>query len=84
MEIRFTQAARRHRIGRASVRWVMATNTPVSTTTKSGDVAWRWIGPDGRGRELDVIAVEVQGAEDAMPILLVIHVMPNYEKGTPS
>jgi hypothetical protein len=57
---------------------------PTATTAKSGDVAWRWIGPDERGRELDVIAVEVQRADDTMPVLLVIHVMPNYQKGSPS
>jgi hypothetical protein len=62
----------------------MAKNTPRAITTKSGGEAWRWIGPDERGRELDVIAVEVQEAEDAAPFLLVIHVMPNYQKGTPS
>ena len=84
MEIRFTQAARRHRIGRASVLWVMAHPGPIAITTKSGDVAWRWVGPDERGRELDIIAVEVQGEQDATPVLLVIHVMPNYEKGSPS
>jgi hypothetical protein len=84
MVIRFTQAARRHRIGGASVLWVMASTTPTAITTNGGGVAWRWIGPDERGRELDVIAVEVQGAKDATPILLVIHVMPNYQRGTPS
>jgi hypothetical protein len=63
---------------------VMASGTPAAITTNSGDVAWRWIGPDEGGRELEVIAVEVQGAEDATPVLLVIHVMPDYQKGTPS
>jgi hypothetical protein len=62
----------------------MASGTPTAITTKSGDVAWRWIGSDERGRELDVIAVEVQGAKDATPVLLVIHVMPNYQRGTTS
>ena len=84
MEIKFTQAARRHRIGRASVRWVMAHNTPTAITTNSGDVAWQWVGLDERGRELEVIAIEVQGEQDAEPVLLVIHVMPNYRKGNPS
>jgi hypothetical protein len=62
----------------------MANNTPTAITTNNGDVAWRWIGPDERGRELEVIAVEVQGAKDAISVLLVIHVMPNYQKGIPS
>lgn len=78
MEIRFTQAARRHRIGRASVRWAMAAHEPTTITTKNGEVAWRWIGPDERGRVLDVIAVEAQGEQDHEPVLLVIHAMPLY------
>ncbi len=77
MEIRFTQAVRRHRIGRASVRWVMANSTPTAMVTNTGDVAWQWTGPDERERELDVIAIEVQGLHDAESVLLVIHAMPN-------
>jgi hypothetical protein len=66
------------------VRGVMANSTATATTTNSGDVALQWIGPDERGRELDVIAVEVHEANDTVPFLLVIHVMPNYQKGVPS
>ena len=84
MDIKFTQAARRHRIGRASVRWVMAQHNPTETTTNDGGEAWRWVGPDERGRELEVIAVEVQGEQDAEPVLLVIHVMPSYRRKEPS
>ena len=62
----------------------MANRTPTATTTNTGGLAWQWIGPDERGRELEVIAVEVQGALDAAPVLLVIHVMPNYRRGGPS
>lgn len=78
MELRFTQAARRHRIGRASVRWMLAHTVPTETTTKGGSPAWRWVGPDERDRHLDVIAVEVQGDRDPEPVLLVIHVMPTH------
>jgi hypothetical protein len=84
VEIRFTQAARRHRIGRASVRWVMANTEPTPTSTNIGEAGWQWIGPDERGRELEVIAVEVQGEQDPSPVLLVIHVMPNYRRRNPS
>jgi hypothetical protein len=49
---------------------MMANNAPTAITTNSGDVAWQWIG--------------VQGQQDATPVLLVIHVMPNYQKGVPS
>ncbi len=76
VELRFTQAARRHRVGRASVRWMLARTSPAATTTKDGSQAWLWVGPDERGRELEVIAVEVQGSQDLDPVLLVIHVMP--------
>ena len=76
MEIRFTQAARRHRIGRASARHVMASATPTKTTTDQGNDAWQFIGPDERGRELEVIAVDVDPPEDGESYLLVIHAMP--------
>jgi hypothetical protein len=56
VEIRFTQAARKHRIGRASVRYVMATTTPAAVTTGQGNPGWRYVGPDERGRELEIIA----------------------------
>ena len=76
LEIRFTQAARRHRIGRASVRHVMATVAPIGITTAQGSPAWIYTGRDERGRELEVIAVEIEQAEGRDPFLLVIHVMP--------
>lgn len=76
MEIRFTQAARKHRVGRASVRYVMANAAPSATTTDQGNDAWQYIGPDERGRELEVIAVELMSPQDCQSYLLVIHVMP--------
>lgn len=33
--------------------------------------------PDERGRQLEVVAVGVQGDQDPEPVLLVIHVMPH-------
>ena len=75
-EIRFTQSARRRRIGRASARHVLATTDPTLVTTNSGSDAWLYVGPDERGRELEIIALEVQPADAAGPYLLVIHVMP--------
>jgi hypothetical protein len=51
-------------------------------TTKSGDVAWRWIGIDERERKLEVVAVEAQGAHDAATVPLVIHVMRTTGEGT--
>jgi hypothetical protein len=84
VEIRFTQSARRHRIGRSSVRFVMANASPAGTTTSSGSPGWRWVGYDERGRRLEVIAVEVQGDRDPEPVLLVIHVMPTHYRKEPS
>lgn len=83
MEIGFTRAARRHRIGRASVRFVMARQPPTEVRTNDGDVAWRWHRPDERERWLEVIAVEVQGPQDREAVLLVIHVMPDYGRKEP-
>ncbi|HLI57459.1 MAG TPA: hypothetical protein VKY26_10575 [Actinomycetota bacterium] len=76
MKIRFTKAARRHRIGRASVRTVMAATTPSLVTTSQGKDAWLYIGPDERNRELEIIAVEVEAGEDHEVFLLVICVLP--------
>lgn len=78
MEIRFAQAARRHRIGRASVRFVMAHTAPAAITTAQGGPAWLWIGVDERGRELEVVAVQAQSDRGPEPVLLVIHVMPTH------
>jgi hypothetical protein len=58
---------------------VLATTDPTPVTTSSGAQAWLYVGPDERGRELEVIALEVAGA--AQPYLLVIHVMPTQLRG---
>ena len=80
-EIGFTQSTRRHRIGRASARHVMASTEPTPVTTSSLVDAWLYVGPDERGRELEIIALEVQPADAAQPYLLVIHVMPTQLRG---
>lgn len=75
-DVRFTQSARRHRIGRAHVFHVMNTYEPTDTVSRAGEPAQRWEGVDDRGVTLVVIAV-------VMPdYLLVIHVMPQYRGGT--
>lgn len=81
MEIRFTQSARKHRVGRASVRRVMAAVTPAGTMTEQGNPAWRYVGTDDRGRELEIIAVEIDGEKGRDGYLLVIHVMPTGLRG---
>jgi hypothetical protein len=80
VEIRFTKAARKHRIGRASVRNAMASTAPTPTTTDQGNVAWLYVGLDERNRELEIIAVEVEREADHEAFLLVIHAMPTKLK----
>jgi hypothetical protein len=69
--IRFTRSARKHRIGRAHaehvIRTVPCTRYPA---TEDLDPRVEWIGPDDRGVELEIIAVELP------TMWLVIHVMP--------
>ena len=81
LEIRFTQSARKHRIGRTSARHVLADTRPTPVTATSGADAWLYVGLDERGRELEIIAVEVQPADDGQHYLLVIHVMPTQLRG---
>lgn len=70
VEVRWAQASRGHRIGRAHARHVLSTVAPVATATSSGNEALLWVGPDDRGIELEVIAAVLPG------MYLVIHVMP--------
>ena len=81
LEVRFTQSARKHRIGRASARHVLATAKPIAITTTSGADAWIYVGADERGRELEVIALEVYPGNGGRPYLLVIHVLPTQLRG---
>jgi hypothetical protein len=69
--VRWTQSTRRHRVGRAHARFVMANSRGRRTSSKQGESAIEWIGPDERGVVLEVLAV-VQSDD----VLLVIHVMP--------
>jgi hypothetical protein len=76
VRIQFTVASRKHKIGRAHVRFVMATQEADEIITTRGEAGWRYIGPDDRGVELEVIVVELDGGD-----LLVIHVMPTALRG---
>ncbi len=71
MEIRFTQSARKHRIGKSRALYVIENSSPEFV---SGESFRRdkiiWVSEDDRGLELEIVAV----AEDDH--LLVIHVMP--------
>ncbi len=71
--IRFTRGARKHRIGRKSAYYVVAmTEADISPDPVTGDTTLSWVGPDERGRELEVVAIEKPDC------FLVIHVMPTH------
>ena len=80
MEIRFTQSARKHRIGKGRALYVIENSSPEFI---SGESLTRdkliWVSKDDRGLELEIVAV----AEN--DYLVVIHVMPTVfrrvEKG---
>lgn len=69
--VRFTQLARKHRIGRAHALYVMDTSEP--TVLEEPDEPRRlvWLGADDRGLMLEIVAIETPD------YLLVIHVMPH-------
>ena len=71
MDIRFTQSARKHRIGKGRALYVIENSSPefVSGGSFSRDKII-WINKDDRGIELEIVAL----TED--DYLLVIHVMP--------
>ena len=71
MEIRFAQSARKHRIGKARVNYVMENNLHTIIFSQDGKkVQWVWIAKDDRGLELEIVAVVLEA------YLLVTHVMP--------
>ena len=75
--IRFARSARKHRIGRAHVMYVIETNSP-SDVAPSGELDARkvWIGADDRGVELEIVAVVLTDE------WLIIHVMPTALRRT--
>ena len=70
MQIKFTQAARKHRIGKAHALFVIENNPFFVVTDEVGRVQRVWQGLDDRGVELEVIAVVLKEYS------LVTHVMP--------
>ena len=70
MQIKFTQAARKHRIGKARALFVIENNSFTEIVGEDGKDQRMWQGPDDRGLELEIIAVILN------EYLLVTHVMP--------
>jgi hypothetical protein len=71
MEIRFAQSARKHRIGKARVNYVMENNPHTVISSQDGKkVQWVWIATDDGGLALEIVAVVLE------QYLLVTHVMP--------
>ncbi len=70
MHINFTQAARKHRIGKAHAIFVIENNPFVVVASEVGRVQRAWQGHDDRGVELEIIAVVLD------EYLLVTRVMP--------
>lgn len=71
MEIRFSQSARKHRIGKQRALSVIDASEPVEYLVEgSNPPRMMWIGFDDRGLELEILAVKTA------TYLLVIHVMP--------
>ncbi|GAB3598273.1 hypothetical protein GCM10027586_00210 [Kineococcus gypseus] len=66
----WTQSTRRHRVGRGSAKHVIQTAIPFVHLEPGRDPQLWWVGPDERGRELEVMAV---WQED---LLMFVHVMP--------
>lgn len=80
MRIKFTQSARKHRIGRAHAMHVVNNNEPVIVTPASVEAETEerrtWVGVDDRGVELEIIGVVLP------EYLLIIHVMPTQYRRT--
>ena len=70
-EVRFAKSARKHRIGKAHVLFVLENHEPVTFLPIDGeDQKFLWIGHDDRVLELEIVALKLP------EYILVIHVMP--------
>ena len=71
MEIRFTQSARKHRIGKQRALFLISKSDPVELVSDGARPSrLLWQGTDERGLELEVIGVRTPKG------VLIIHVMP--------
>jgi hypothetical protein len=69
MEFYFARSARKHHIGRGAVREAMR---DAGEPVEQPDGKLLWIGTDDRGRELEIVAVELPEER----AILVIHATP--------
>ena len=77
--VRFTQSARKHRIGKARVMFTINSVEPISLlNSDSGKQELIWIAKDDRGVELEILGI----VED--DFLIIIHVMPFNFRGKPN
>jgi hypothetical protein len=71
MDIKFTQSARKHRIGKARAMYVIEIFPfTLISGEEDGKIQRVWVARDDRGLELEIVAVELED------YLLVTHVMP--------
>ena len=78
MDIRFAQSARKHRIGKARVLFVIRTCEAVEYRSEGPDAnRCMWIGLDDRGLELEVVGVLMPKG------VLIIHAMPRAFRRKP-
>ena len=71
MHIKFTQAARKHRIGKARVAYVIENyEYQVLESDDEKKIQYIWVAEDDRGIELEIIGVVLES------YVLITHVMP--------
>ena len=71
MDTRFTQSARKHRIGKTRALYVINHYMPINIQSDAETKEkLLWIGQDERGLDLEIVAILLDN------YLLVIHVMP--------
>ena len=71
MHIKFTQAARKHRIGKARVTYVIENyEYQVLESDDEKKIQYVWVAEDDRGIELEIIGVALES------YVLITHVMP--------
>lgn len=75
MKVVWSQAARKHRIGKARALEAMANAEITGVETKRGEQALLYIGRDGHGMELEIIGVLLDDG------LVIIHCMPTGLRG---